>query len=82
MEKLQNTVLEMVKAISQGKEATINDTSTYNNGVMDMKSFLCKPELIDQSNLSKVLQPNFPTYKSALLQSESFKVLHDVLKNP
>lgn len=55
MEKLQNTVLEMVKAISQGKEATINDTSTYNNGVMDMKSFLCKPELIDQSNLSKVL---------------------------
>ncbi len=53
--QLQNTVLEMVKAISQGKEATINDTSTYNNGVMDMKSFLCKPELIDQSNLSKVL---------------------------
>ena len=82
MDKLQNTVLEMVKAISQGKEATINDTSTYNNGVMDMKSFLCKPELIDQSNLSKVLQPNFPTYKSALLQSEAFKVLHDVLKNP
>ena len=53
--QLQNTVLEMVKAISQGKEAPINDTTTYNNGVMDMKSFLCKPELIDQSNLSKVL---------------------------
>ena len=53
--QLQNSVLEMVKAISQGKEATINDTSTYNNGVMDMKTFLCKPELIDRSNLSKLL---------------------------
>ena len=53
--QLQNAVLEMVKAISQGKEATINDTSTYNNGVMDMKTFLCKPELIDRSNLSKLL---------------------------
>ena len=53
--QLQNAVLEMVKAISQGKEATINDTSTYNNGVMDMKTFLCQPELIDRSNLSKLL---------------------------
>ena len=53
--QLQNSVLEMVKAISQGKEPTINDTSTYNNGVMDMKTFLCKPELIDRSNLSKLL---------------------------
>ncbi len=53
--QLQNSVLEMVKAISQGKEPTINDTSTYNNGVMDMKTFLCQPELIDRSNLSKLL---------------------------
>lgn len=53
--QLQDTVLDMVKAISQGQEANINDTSTYNNGVMDMKSFLCKPELIDNSNISKLL---------------------------
>lgn len=53
--QLQDTVLDMVKAISQGQEAKINDTSTYNNGVMDMKSFLCTPELIDRSNINKLL---------------------------
>lgn len=53
--QLQDTVLDMVKAISQGQEANINDTSTYNNGVMDMKSFLCTPELIDRSNINKLL---------------------------
>lgn len=53
--QLQNTVLDMVKAISKGQEAHINDTSTYNNGVMDMKSFLCTPELIDRSNINKLL---------------------------
>lgn len=53
--QLQNTVLDMIKSISQGKEATINDTTTYNNGVMDMKSFLCAPELIDKSNVNKLL---------------------------
>lgn len=53
--QLQITVIDMVKALSQGKEATINDTSTYNNGVIDMKSFLCTPELIDKSNVNKLL---------------------------
>lgn len=53
--QLQDAVIDMVKAISQGKEATINDTSTYNNGVIDMKSFLCTPELIDKSNVNKLL---------------------------
>lgn len=52
---LQKAVVEMIKAISEGKEAPVNDTTTYNNGVMNMKSFLCKPELIDNSNLSKLL---------------------------
>ncbi|MBQ8023834.1 MAG: sugar-binding protein [Succinivibrio sp.] len=53
--QLQDTVLDMVKAISKGQEANINDTTTYNNGVMDMKSFLCTPELIDRSNINKLL---------------------------
>lgn len=81
--QLQNAVLEMVKAISKCKEATINDTSTYNNGVMDMKTFLCKPELIDRSNLSKLLQSIFfLIYKSALLQREAFEDEHSVSNNP
>lgn len=53
--ELQKAVVEMIKAISEGKEAPVNDTTTYNNGVMDMKSFLCKPELIDNSNIGKLL---------------------------
>lgn len=45
----------MVRSISSGKKANINDTTTYNNGVKDMDSFPCSPELIDRSNLAKLL---------------------------
>lgn len=52
---LHDAVIDMVRSISSGKKANINDTTTYNNGVKDMDSFPCTPELIDRSNLAKLL---------------------------
>ena len=54
-EELHEAVLDMLKSISSGHKATVNDTTTYNNGVKDMDSYLCTPELIDNSNLAKLL---------------------------
>lgn len=54
-EELHDAVIDMVRSISSGKKANVNDTTTYNNGVKDMDSFLCTPELIDSSNLAKLL---------------------------
>ena len=52
---LHDAVIDMVRSISSGKKANINDTTTYNNGVKGMDSFPCTPELIDRSNLAKLL---------------------------
>lgn len=52
---LHEAVIDMIRAISSGRKATVNDTTTYNNGVKDMDSFPCSPELIDRSNLAKLL---------------------------
>ena len=52
---LHDAVIDIVRSISSGKKANINDTTTYNNGVKDMDSFPCTPELIDRSNLAKLL---------------------------
>ena len=54
-EDLHEAVIDMVKSISSGQKAKVNDTTTYNNGVKDMDSFLCTPELIDNSNIAKLL---------------------------
>lgn len=52
---LHEAVIDMIKAISSGRKATVNDTTTYNNGVKDMDSFLCTPELIDNTNVAKLI---------------------------
>ena len=38
-----------------GKEVTVNDTKTYNNGVKVVPSYLLKPVVVDKSNWEKVL---------------------------
>jgi putative multiple sugar transport system substrate-binding protein len=48
-------VVEMVDAILQGKKAPVNDTSTYNNGVKVVPSFLCDPVYADKNNYRKLL---------------------------
>jgi len=48
-------VVEMVDAILQGKKAPVNDTTTYNNGVKIVPSFLCDPVYADKNNYRKLL---------------------------
>jgi putative multiple sugar transport system substrate-binding protein len=48
-------VVDMVDAISQGKEAPINDTKTYNNEVKVVPSFLCDPVYADKNNYKALL---------------------------
>jgi putative multiple sugar transport system substrate-binding protein len=48
-------VVEMVEAIMQGKEAPVNDSKTYNNGVKIVPSFLCEPVFGDKNNYKALL---------------------------
>jgi len=52
---LATKVVEMVDAIIQGKEAPVNDTKTYSNGVKVVPSFLCEPVYADKDNYKKIL---------------------------
>jgi putative multiple sugar transport system substrate-binding protein len=52
---LADQVVEMVKAIMDGKEAPTNDTTTYNNGVKVVPSFLCTPVFADADNYKTIL---------------------------
>ena len=48
-------VVEMVEALVQGKDAPVNDTKTYNNGVKIVPSFLCDPVYADKYNYKTLL---------------------------
>ena len=48
-------VVEMVDAVLQGKEADVNDTKTYDNGVKVVPSFLCDPVFADVNNYKALL---------------------------
>ena len=50
-DQLCKTVVDMAVAISKGEEVDINDTTSYNNGVTDMLSYLCIPKLVDKQNV-------------------------------
>lgn len=52
---LAKTVVDMVDAIMQGKEVPVNDTSTYDNGVKVVPSFLCEPVFADKDNYKELL---------------------------
>jgi len=52
---LARVTADMVDAASSGKEVTVNDTKTYNNGVKVVPSYLLKPVVVDKSNWEKVL---------------------------
>lgn len=45
----------MVDAVLHGTEPEINDTEQYNNNVMNVPSYLCKPVLVDKDNLKEVI---------------------------
>ncbi len=45
----------MVDAVLQGKEAEVNDTKTYDNGVKIVPSYLCEPVSVDNTNYKEIL---------------------------
>ena len=45
----------MVQAVLEGQEPEINDTTTYDNGVIVVPSYLCTPQPVDQSNYKEIL---------------------------
>lgn len=52
---LASKVVEMVEAMFQGKEVPVNDTSTYDNGVKVVPSYLCEPVYADKNNYKQLL---------------------------
>ncbi len=53
--ELAKVTVSMVDAVLSGKQPTINDTKTYNNGVKVVPSYLLKPVSVDASNWKEVL---------------------------
>ncbi len=51
---LCDTVVKMIQSIQNRQEVEVNDTSSYNNGAMNVPSFLCEPMLIDVNNLNSL----------------------------
>lgn len=52
---LASKVVEMVDAVMEGREAPVNDTTTYNNGIIVVPSYLCKPVFADKDNYKDLL---------------------------
>ncbi len=52
---LASKVVEMIEAITQGKEVPVNDTKTYHNGVKVVPSYLCDPVYVDVNNYKEIL---------------------------
>jgi putative multiple sugar transport system substrate-binding protein len=48
-------VVEMVNAIVTGGEVPVNDTETYDNGVMVVPSYLCEPVFANKDNYKELL---------------------------
>lgn len=53
--ELARVTVGMVDALLQGSKPEINDTSTYDNGVKVVPSYLLEPVAVDESNWEKVL---------------------------
>src|SRR5919204_1416225 len=52
---LAKVAADMVDAALEGKQVTVNDTTTYKNGVKVVPSYLLKPVVVEKSNWEKVL---------------------------
>ncbi|MDR3050584.1 MAG: sugar-binding protein [Oscillospiraceae bacterium] len=52
---LASKVVSMVEALLKGSDPEINDTTTYNNGVKVVPSYLCEPVFGDASNYKELL---------------------------
>lgn len=54
---LIDATANIVDEISSGKEVTVNDTTSYFNGIKTVPSYLCKPVYVDIDNYEDVLIP-------------------------
>ncbi|MNO09662.1 Multiple sugar-binding periplasmic receptor ChvE precursor [compost metagenome] len=45
----------MTESVLKGTEAEVNDTTTYDNGVKIVPSYLLEPVSVDAGNVDKVL---------------------------
>jgi len=45
----------MVDQICSGQTVDVNDTSTYNNGTINVPAFLCEPCVVDVNNYIEIL---------------------------
>jgi len=61
--QLASVTADMVDAMMTGKQVTVNDTKTYNNGVKIVPAYLLKPVVVDISNWKKVLVTDSGYYK-------------------
>ncbi len=52
---LADKCVTMVEAIMKGAEPEINDTTTYDNNVVVVPSYLCTPISVDKDNLQEVV---------------------------
>lgn len=52
---LAEKCVTMVNAVVNGTEPEINDTTTYNNNVIVVPSYLCTPVAVDKSNYEEVI---------------------------
>ena len=52
---LAEKCVTMVNAVINGTEPEINDTETYDNGVMVVPSYLCTPLAVDKDNYQELL---------------------------
>ncbi len=52
---LAEKCVTMVNAVCNGTEPEINDTTTYNNNVLVVPSYLCTPVAVDASNYQELL---------------------------
>ncbi len=63
---LAKVTVDMVDAAMNGKEPTVNDTKTYNNGVKVVPSYLLKPVVVDKSNVKILIDTGY--YKESQLK--------------
>ena len=52
---LVDQTVEMAIEIVEGRVVDVNDTSTYNNGVKTVPSYLCEPVFVDKNNYKDIL---------------------------
>ena len=53
--KLAETTVNMIKQIAEKKTVTVNDTTSYNNGVKNVPTMLLQPVAIDKANVKQIL---------------------------